>query len=145
MRSRILLLGLTLSFGIAACSDDGDDGGSTGPPPAAAVRFSQDIQPVFTASCARAGCHGGTNPAEGMNLSAGEAYASIVNVASNELPSMDRIEPGDPDDSYLVNKIQGTQGNVGGSGERMPLGGGALPQGTIDLIRRWVSEGAANN
>ena len=80
-----------------------------------------------------------------MNLSEGQTYANIVNVASSQQPSMDRIEPGDPDNSYLVNKIQGTQADVGGSGVRMPFGGGALSQSTIDLIREWVNEGAANN
>jgi len=145
MRTALTLLYLAFSFGAIACSDDGDNGGSTGPPPDSAVRFSQDIQPVFTASCARSGCHADTNPAQGMNLSDGQAYANIVNVASNQLPSMDRIEPGEPDNSYLVNKIQGTQADVGGTGVRMPFGGGALSQSTIDLIREWVNEGAANN
>jgi hypothetical protein len=80
-----------------------------------------------------------------MNLSAGQALSNTVNVASNELPSMDRIEPGQPDLSYLVQKIQGTQAGVGGSGGRMPLGGQSLTQSQIDLIRAWITGGATNN
>ena len=80
-----------------------------------------------------------------MNLSAGQAYANTVNVPSNELPSMDRIEPGDPNQSYLVNKIQGTQGDVGGSGQRMPLGGDPLSEADINTIRAWITAGAENN
>jgi hypothetical protein len=115
---------------------------------AAPVSFSADIQPIFTNSCTFAGCHGDTNTqptGKPQLLTAGQAYANIVNVSSFELPSMDRIEPGQPDNSYLIHKIQGTQTSVGGSGERMPLGGPFLSQDVIDMFRRWVAEGAADN
>lgn len=111
----------------------------------ALVSFANDIQPIFTNSCALGGCHAGGSPAMGMNLSAGQAYGMIVDVASVELPSMDRIEPGMPDLSYLVHKIQGTQASVGGSGSRMPLTGCCLSQAQIDMVRNWVSQGAQNN
>jgi hypothetical protein len=79
-----------------------------------------------------------------MNLSSGQAYASIVNVPSSE-SSLLRVRPSEPDSSYLVHKIQGTQGSVGGSGGRMPLGGAALTQAQIDVIRQWIADGAADN
>ncbi len=49
-----------------------------------------------------------------------------------------RVNPGNPDQSYIVQKIQGTAA-VGG---RMPLGQAALPQDRIDLIRSWIAAGA---
>jgi hypothetical protein len=126
---------------------DGHDAGAItdvcGAP--ALVSFASEIQPIFSNSCAFSGCHGGGSPAMGMNLTAGQAYANIVDVASVELPSMDRIEPGMPDLSYLIHKIQGTQVSVGGSGERMPRGGAPLSQTTIDLVRLWVTQGAQDN
>ena len=134
---------MTIAISLA-CAGDGtgvDNGSNGGDTPT----FAADVQPIFTASCAFSGCHGGASPAQGMNLSAGQAYANTVNVPSNELPSMDRIEPGDPDQSYLVNKIQGTQGDVGGSGQRMPLGGDPLSEADIDTIRAWITAGAENN
>lgn len=79
-----------------------------------------------------------------MNLSAGQAYGNTVNVESLERAGMDRIEPGAPDDSYLVHKIQGTQADVGGSGVRMPVGG-QLTQAEIETIRSWIAAGAADN
>jgi hypothetical protein len=54
------------------------------------------------------------------------------------VPSLKRVDPGDPDNSYLVQKVEGTAA-VGG---RMPLGGSRIPQEEIDLIRQWISEGA---
>jgi hypothetical protein len=58
---------------------------------------------------------------------------------------MDRIEPGEPDNSYLVYKIQGNQASVGGVGQRMPLSGCCLSQDQIETIRAWVEAGAENN
>ena len=50
-----------------------------------------------------------------------------------------RVNPGNPDQSYIVQKIEGNAA-VGG---RMPLGPGRyLPQDRIDLIRRWIAAGA---
>jgi len=65
-------------------------------------------------------------------------------VASNESALL-RVKAGDPDSSYLVHKIQGTQGTVGGSGGRMPLGRSPLSQDNINTIRDWISAGALNN
>jgi hypothetical protein len=63
----------------------------------------------------------------------------IVNVASSEVPGLMRINPGNPDASYLVQKIQGTAAQ----GVRMPANGPPyLAQDQIDLVRRWVAAGA---
>ncbi len=104
------------------------------------VSLAAHVQPVFNASCTMA-CHSGASPPDGLNLSAGQSYANTVNVPSAQMPSLDRIEPLQPDNSYLVRKIEGS-GIVAG---RMPLERARLRQQTIDLIRRWVSEGANNN
>jgi hypothetical protein len=113
----------------------------TAPPPA--VSFANDVQPIFTARCATvAGCHTGPFPAMSMDLSAGAAYGAIVGVASMEVPSLDRVAPGDPANSYLVRKINGGPSIVG---SRMPLGGPFLSPAEIATITSWVQEGAPNN
>jgi len=109
---------------------------------ASQATFSAVQAQIFTASCAFSGCHGGGSPAQGMNLSEGMAYANIVNVASSEQPSLDRIEPDDPDESYLYLKVTGDSSI---SGSRMPLGGGALSQDLLDLLRDWIERGAPND
>jgi hypothetical protein len=54
-----------------------------------------------------------------------------------------RIAPGDPSNSYLVQKIEGASGIVG---VRMPANGPPyLTDGQISIIRRWVEIGAPNN
>jgi hypothetical protein len=109
------------------------------------VCFERDIQPIFTANCALSGCHAGTSPQQGQNLSDGLAYQNIVNVPSHERPGMMRVLPFQPDSSYLVHKIQGDQASVGGQGGRMPLGMTPLTPQQIDLIRAWITAGAKNN
>jgi hypothetical protein len=102
-----------------------------------------DIQAsLFTPTCSSAGCHsgpaGGGLPS-GMDLSDADAsFASLVGVASVQQPTLSRVAAGDPDNSYLVQKVEGTAA----TGQRMPLGGAALSQATIDDIRQWIADGA---
>jgi len=158
MRSTLVRIGLTAAFVVGlACAGEGpmapgnnnngndnnDNNTNTG-----GSAFAADIQPLFTARCAFSGCHAGANPAQGMDLSAGQAYANIVNVPANETASTSglmRVRPSFPDSSYLVHKIQGTQQSVGGSGGQMPLTNCCLSQSDIDRIRQWITDGALNN
>ena len=115
--------------------------GQLATPPAAATLAQLQTQ-IFTPICS--GCHtgvGGSLPGV-QNLTAGNTYASIVGVASIEQPTLMRINPKDPDNSYLVQKVQGSAGITG---SQMPLGGTPLTQAQIDSIRAWVSAGALNN
>ena len=105
-----------------------------GPPANSAFQQIQDT--VFTPICTQ--CHIGANAPQGLRLDAANSYAMLVNVNSNEVASLKRVNPGNADQSYLVQKIQGNAA-VGG---RMPLGQAALPQDRIDLIRSWIASGA---
>ena len=100
---------------------------------------------VFTPHCS--GCHNGSNPPGGalpgsQNLTAGNTFANVVNVASIEQPALMRVKPGDPANSYLIQKLEGAAGI---SGARMPFGGPYLDQVTVDQIKSWIAAGAANN
>lgn len=97
---------------------------------------------IFTPICST--CHTGIGASlPGVqNLTAGNTYASIVDVTSIENPALKRVNPFDPDNSYLVLKIQGSPGI---SGVQMPASGGPLTQAQIDEVRAWVAAGALNN
>jgi hypothetical protein len=142
-------LPVLVTFVLAACGgggggDGGGGGGGGGPPPPPAPP-PPGIEPtlesiqenVFTPICTA--CHAGAGAPQGLRLEEGMSHAMLVNVPSVEVPSLDRVEPGDPDDSYLVQKVEGTAA-VGG---RMPLGGAPLPADTIAAIRQWITDGAA--
>lgn len=105
------------------------------------VEFANDVQPIFNNNCALSGCHAGSSPAQGMNLSEGNAYDATVNVAANESQTLDRIEPGSPDESYLYLKINPNPP----SGARMPLGSDPLTPEQIAFVNFWIEQGAEDN
>ncbi len=112
---------------------------------AAATTLTQVQQNVLTPRCI--GCHDGSQPAGGtlpgsMDLRSGQSFASLVSVASLEQPALLRVKPGDPDNSYVIHKLEGTAGITGA---RMPFGGPFLDQATIDQVRSWIASGAPNN
>ena len=75
----------------------------------------------------------------GMDMSSGDAtFASLVGVASLQQPALNRVSAGDPANSYLVQKIEGTAA----TGQRMPVGGPFLDQTVVDDIRQWIADGA---
>ncbi len=137
-----VVAGLVVLTGVA-CAGDGT-GLEEFMPGGDQVTLSDDVQPIFTTNCALSGCHTGTNPQQGMNLSAGQTFANVVNVQSMELSTMNRVTPGQPGSSYLVHKVQGTHLDLDppGSGDRMPLNRSPLTQMDIDLIRAWIEAGA---
>ena len=94
---------------------------------------------VFTPICSK--CHIGASAPEGLQLDAAHAYNALVGVPSVEEPKLQRVDPGNPDESYMVLKIEGAPGIEGG---QMPLGETPLPQATIDAIRQWITDGAPN-
>ena len=74
-------------------------------------------------------------------LAQGFAYQNTVGVPSVEIPSLLRIAPGDPSNSYLYRKITG----AGISGDRMPQNGPPLNAAQIKLVRDWIRRGAPND
>lgn len=130
---------LGLSVALAACGTrKTPTEPSDGPDPAAT--FARVQSEVFTPSCALSGCHGGANPQQGMDLSAGRSYSSIVNVRAVESTRL-RIAPGDADASYLISKVRG---DATITGSRMPPGG-ALSPDQVALLVDWVRRGAPND
>ena len=103
------------------------------------VDFQRDIVPIFKSSCVM--CHlPGTEPG-GLALHPKGGYTNLVGVKSMQSPLL-RVTPGSPEDSYLYRKLVGTQVAAGGAGERMPFGDSQLSKEQIDVIRRWIEDGA---
>ena len=144
--SSVRCLPLITSLMLAACGGGGGDGGGGGggppppppppPPPAIEPTLASIQDNVFSPICTS--CHAGAAAPNGLRLEEGMSHAMLVNVPSLEVPALLRVEPGNPDDSYLVQKIEGTAA-VGG---RMPLGGQPLSADTIAAIRQWITDGA---
>lgn len=106
----------------------------------ASADFGADVESIFASNCTDSGCHSPPNPQQNMDLSAGASYAALVNIMAASGGGLDRVEPGSPDLSFVVHKLEGRNGVT-----RMPLNQAALPEGTIDVIRAWIQTGAQNN
>lgn len=96
---------------------------------------------VFTPICSA--CHTGPSsdvlPA-GMDLSTADAsFMSLVAAPSLQDPSLLRVEPGNSEASYLVQKIEGTAAQ----GAQMPLNLPPLDEQTLAAVRAWIDSGAA--
>lgn len=107
------------------------------------VSFDAEIQPIFDEHCVE-GCHEpGGQWGVFLDLSPGTAYASIVGVLSPEFPTLNFIEPGIPESSYLWHKVNGTQVEVGGSGVMMPLGMATVVRPEqFAALEEWILQGA---
>ena len=112
-------------------------------PPKSIVTFETLQQKIFTPGCALPSCHGLAQQG-GLNLTAGQAYADLVDVpASNPAAhkaGLLRVAPNDPDASFLIRKLEGTLDP--NEGTMMPQTGTRLPQAKLDLLRRWIAAGA---
>jgi cytochrome c5 len=139
--SLIVLLssGLLLTACSAGSGDRLDLGGRPlsegGDVPLAATLASIQSN-VFNPFCVV--CHAGAAAPQGLRLDSANSFASLVGVPSRESGSILRVTPGNPDQSYLVQKLEGSAS----VGEQMPFGGPPLPQSTINFVRQWISDGA---
>jgi hypothetical protein len=77
----------------------------------------------------------------GMGMDAATAYAAMVGVKATGAPMLDRVLAGDSTKSYIINKLEGTQLDVGGAGAQMPLAGTITPD-QIQTIKDWIDAGA---
>ena len=113
----------------------------------APVSLENDVFPIVKRACSFAACHGGRMQAPTL-ASAAAMRDALVGKPSTQLPAMPYVTAGDPENSYLLHKLDGDQCAlaercVGGScKETMPKGGALLPESERDTIRRWIAQGA---
>ncbi len=96
--------------------------------------FSEIQAAVFTPTCASASCHSGGAPTGDLNLEAANSHAALVGITSVEDMGLLRVNPGNPNASYLIQKLE--------SGHPP---GAPLSQPDIDVIRQWISAGAVDD
>ena len=105
------------------------------------VSFVRDIAPMFNSTgCLAAACHGATNP--DTDYSQLTYQSMFAPGAEARFHSICEIVPGDPDASYLLQKLTL---DTPLEGTRMPNGLAPLSASQIDLVRRWIQEGAVQD
>ncbi len=115
--------------------------GGGGDPIDPTATFTRVQNEVFTPTCTKLGCHDLLGRQEDQVLTAAQSYNQTVNHPSVEMPSLSRVTPLDPANSYLYRKITG----AGITGDRMPQGGPFLSDAQIKLVRDWIRRGAPHD
>ena len=150
------LLSLFIATALVACSGDGtslgpdgrpldadggangDANGGDGAPNGTAITLTQLSMEIFTPNCTFSGCHGGGSfVAANLSLEADRIASEIIGVASGQ-SDLKRIEPGDPEASYLLKKVRGDSD----VNTQMPLNRTPLSAAQIEMIRAWIAAGA---
>ena len=117
-----------------------------------------DIQPIWDASCRGddGECHAPGGAWAIPDLS-DDAYGDVVDVMAIQPlvngANLAYVEPGEPDQSYVLLKIRGSHLEAKGSGQQMPCAAvtpdlacsGAAPglgEEEVAMIERWIAGGA---
>lgn len=93
-----------------------------------------NVRMIFQQNCGN--CHiGGTT--NGVRL---DSYTNVMESVGNQY-GIEVVQPGNADDSPLVDKIEPNPS----FGDRMPQDGPFLSTERINQIKEWIDEGAENN
>ena len=137
-------LGLLLV--LAGCGEAAGGGTDAGPMDAGPPTWDA-VQGIFHRSCVFSSCHGGRSayPALGPDVD----YDALVTAASREVPALRLVAPGDPAQSWLMIKLDGTmaaraecRAAARVCGDSMPQGVPVLGSGERELVREWIRLGA---
>jgi mono/diheme cytochrome c family protein len=104
-----------------------------------AKSYKKDVEPIFLAECGD--CHSGARPKKGLDLGEGKGYASLVNKPSQEVPGVLLVKPGDPEGSYLWQKLQHTA-KEGKGMPRTIFSSRKLPEAQLQVVKEWIETGA---
>lgn len=139
--ARVALVALCVGSG-RGCADPAD-----GEPPGTFTEIYETLFPPTTnARCNF--CHSMppsdiSNGKLGTGADQASAHAALVGVVStsSRCGGKTLVVPYHPEDSLLLDKLTGTPS----CGDRMPLGGMALSDAELELVRSWIEAGAKND
>jgi WD40 repeat protein len=119
---------------LAIAGDDAkkEKAGTKGANPAKEVSYDKQIRPIFQARCQ--GCH---QPAKAGGAYVMTSFEAMKKGGESEEAA---IVPSKPDESHLVEMITPSKGKA-----EMPQDKPPLSAGEIELITRWIAQGAKND
>lgn len=145
MSKRLAAVLMAAAACVAGCDEKLAD--VAGPTPNLTPTFSSIYQEILVSAnpagrqaCVRCHTPGRSGFREvGMDFSTPDtAYAHLVGVRSVLKPGLLRVAPGDPNNSFLIHKLEGRDI----VGLRMPQHADPLTAGQIQIIARWIQRGA---
>ena len=124
------------TFGADTGVPSGADTGGADTGGAASVSYPTVRDEVLVLSCGFGTCHG--SGVGGLTLTEETTAADLIWVNAIGMPGSVYVVPGDPDNSYIILKMEGTAGIAGSV---MPTTG-ALDPDRIAIVRSWIAGGA---
>ena len=106
--------------------------------------FSAHVLPIFEKRCSVGGCHSFATRQAGLSLTPNDAYDLLVGIPSTLQPARLRVQPSQPNQSWLVTMISADDG-ARQNFSRMPLATQPLTPNQIATIVRWIEQGALRN
>jgi hypothetical protein len=122
---------------LTACGDKDDDSGATdtgeesGPEPT----WENVRDDVLVPSCGFSSCHAPPGSAQ-FGVDADSLADDYVEVPAFQDESYFLVDPGNPDDSYLLMKLEGAAGI---SNDAMPPPDGGMDAARVQLVRDWIA------
>lgn len=95
------------------------------------ISFKNDVQPIFNENCITSGCHSGNNPAGNLNLSSQVSFQNLIDSQSGYL------DLNTPKNSLLYTSMTSVNNPMPPNGK--------LSNCKLDLILKWIEQGANNN
>ena len=102
-----------------------------------APTFTEIYAEVLFPSCGFSSCHAGSAGAPFLETEE-SAFSSLVGAESNNVSGAILVISGDPDNSYLIQKLEDDPGITGNP---MPPSS-PLPEEKIEAVREWILAGA---
>src|SRR5262245_49046956 len=94
----------------------------------ASIDYDREIRPIFAGRCQR--CHGASQANAGLRLNHADSATKVLESGERA------IGPGKPQASELLRRVEAQDG------DRMPPAGERLSPQQIDLLRKWIAQGA---
>jgi uncharacterized membrane protein len=110
---------------LAAHGTNGAEGGQA---PAGDVEFARDVMPILEKTCVE--CHGPDKVKARLRM---DSVAGLQKGGKSGA----LLKPGDPDNSLMMRRVLGLDGE-----DQMPLDKDPLTEAQIDTLRRWIAAGA---
>ncbi|MBO6940281.1 MAG: hypothetical protein JJ863_35235 [Deltaproteobacteria bacterium] len=96
-----------------------------------------DVPALLRARCGNEDCHGSTSPAAQLDLNSPGIFERMENASATQCEDRVRIDPLDPNNSFLMEKIRGTQPPT--CGQTMPPFT-VLTTYEVGCIQLWLFE-----
>lgn len=132
MRTPALTLTLTL---MGACGDKADDTGVVDSGASGAQPTWEDVRDeVLVPSCGFSSCHAPPGSAQ-FGIDEDSVADDFIEVPSFQDEAWFLVDPGNPDSSYLLMKLEAAGGI---SGDPMPPPDGGMDAARVQLVRDWI-------